>query len=804
MAERGHVACDERADVRSCLVLGVAVLAGCSSPVTTATPDAADTGDPDDAGDPVADTTPPGLAAIAPAPSSSVWLHAPIRLVFDEPLDPASASASEVTVQLGGEPVAATIVFDAPNTLAIELDPALRGVGTLAIEVDARATDLAGNTFVDAIAATYAVPAWDAASIDRGPAAGIPTLALDGRGTALAAWLVGGTGARRVAASELAGAQWHDLGATLGTGDVTSTAAAFDASGAPLVAWSDDGVAHVARWTGNTWSELPSPGAGSYVALVTPDGGAPIVAVFGATAVVSELTAGDVWQPLGAPLTPPASYASEPVLAAGALGRPAIGWVDTAGQLRAYRLDASWTALAPIAVGADARVALAAHGTALAIAWDQRAGSYAVLAARAAAGATTWTQLGRPLDIDIAGDARAPAIAFDASGAPLVAWTELVETAWRGGLARWSGAAWEIVGGVSWLASADTQPAGARLVVAPGGAALVGTTAAGSLQLARFNGPRTAGPGLAQRAPLAGCAVSASAPPALLSQTGCFDLATPKHPSAHAGLVPYDVVSELWSDGARKRRWIGLPAGQSMTLGSNGAWAAPVDTMLVKEFAIETTPGDPHTRRPVETRFLVNDAQLGWRGFSYRWNAAGTDAELLPDAPLVASWPLDTGGQHAHVYPSRTQCRSCHATAQGPVLGLRPEQLARWFDYDGVIADQLATLATLGVGPASAAPALVSPHDPTASVERRMRGYMAANCAHCHNPQYISIKDMRFATPLAQTRLCEVIVPGSPAQSEVYRRVTNRPGMPPLGTVAVDALARDLLGAWISQMTSCP
>jgi hypothetical protein len=140
----------------------------------------------------------------------------------------------------------------------------------------------------------------------------------------------------------------------------------------------------------------------------------------------------------------------------------------------------------------------------------------------------------------------------------------------------------------------------------------------------------------------------------------------------------------------------------------------------------------------------------------------------------------------------------------GPMLGLRPEQLQRWMDYDGVIAQQLPTLAALGVGPNSSAQPVVSPHEPSETAEHRMRGYMAGNCQHCHNPQYISIKDLRYTTPLAQTKLCEVIVPGDPASSVVYQKVSSRPGMPALGTAVVDPLAQELLGNWISGMTSCP
>lgn len=85
-----------------------------------------------------------------------------------------------------------------------------------------------------------------------------------------------------------------------------------------------------------------------------------------------------------------------------------------------------------------------------------------------------------------------------------------------------------------------------------------------------------------------------------------------------------------------------------------------------------------------------------------------------------------------------------------------------------------------------------------------MRGYMAANCAHCHNPDHIAVHDLRYTTPLAQTNLCPDIVPGDPGASKTYQLVSSRPGMPPLGTLATDPLAIQTLGNWISGMRSCP
>jgi hypothetical protein len=753
--------------------------------------------------DPTApDTTAPALLETSPAKGSSIWLHASVRLVFDEPI--ASIDGTTVTATVGGADVAADIVLEPPSTLAISFSPSVRGIGAVEILVSPHIADAAGNAMTTPIELALVAPAWDRTAIDRGYASGTPSIATGADGRVVAAWIVGSSGSHRAAVAELDGATWRPLGATLGTGDVTSAVVTLDTDGTPLVAFADGSVIHAARWTQNTWTELASPGDGSRVALATPPGGAPIVALVDVASVALRQLSGDSWQALGDNLALAAPCTIDPALAAPAAGTAVVGWIDTGQRLRVYRYDGSWTPYSSFAVGAGSTMSLAARGSSVAIAWEQWAGSYGVVAAVAASGATTWTQLGKPLDIDLPGDARAPAIAFDTGGAPIVAWTELVETAMRGGLARWSGSAWTIVGGVSWLPGTTGRPEGTRLAIDSSGAALVATTNKGDLVLGRFNGPETPALGMTSRPSLAGCALDPAAPPTKLSGTGCFDLSTPKQPRPHAGLVPFDVVAELWSDGAKKRRWIALPQGASATLGSNGSWVVPTGTLMVKQFDLETTPGDPSTRRPVETRFYIVDAAQGVQGFTYQWNVAGTDALLLNDGQFVVNWTMDDGSQHAHVYPSRAHCRSCHTNARGPVLGLRPEQLARSYDYGDVIADQLATLVALGVGPSSTPPAFTAPHDPSASWELRMRGYMHVNCSHCHNPQYITVKDLRYATPLSQTKLCESLVPGSPSDSVVYQRVTSRPGMPPLGTAAVDPLAQQMLGSWISGMTSCP
>jgi hypothetical protein len=714
---------------------------------------------------------PPVVVAVEP--TAEIWLHEPLRFVFDEPIDIANAT---VTATLAGSPVQATLALDGDRVLAVTLDASVRGVGALNVSLGGTIRDQWGNVAVLPIDAERTAAAWHRPGIDRGPAGEMPSIAM-GSKYLLAAWTVGDP--RAVVVSEYTGT-WKSLAGTLGAADTSSASAGVDAMDRPLVAWIENGAARVSRWETNAWNALPSPGNGSHVILAGDR-----VAVIGATVQVRTLVS-DAWQSAG-------DFAiSGTVIGTPAFTGTAIGWIERSGGSTTIRVRHDGTAMAPISVDDSTRVSLASRGSTLAIAYDESGGSFNVVAALA--NGTSWTRLGRMLDVDPAGNAMAPAVALDSANRPIVAWRERIEANERGVVARWTGAAWGTLGDSQWHA-AGAAPTGPSLVLVDD-APMISAASAGAIHINRWNGPASVA---VTRASIAGCSVNPASPPATLFASGCFTAgATP-----HAGLVPYDIVNELWTDGTRKRRWIGLPNGASMTQSGNESWSAPAGTIIAKEFAIETTPGNPATRRPVETRLLVNTAS-GWTGFSYQWRTDGSDADLLNDGTFTKDWALDAGGSYRHLYPSRSQCLSCHHGSFGPLLGIRPQQLSRWQDYGGTIVDQLPALAAMSVGPSTSVPPITSTHDRSATWEQRSRSYMAANCAHCHNPNNIAIKDLRYTTPLAQTRLCEAIQPGSPSQSVLYARVTSRPGMPPLGTLLTDPLPEQLLSRWITGMTSCP
>ena len=303
-----------------------------------------------------------------------------------------------------------------------------------------------------------------------------------------------------------------------------------------------------------------------------------------------------------------------------------------------------------------------------------------------------------------------------------------------------------------------------------------------------------------------------TAPPTLTA-TGCYASVANRQPIAAA--VPYDMRVPFWSDGADKKRYFVLPGTETITASASAAWEFPVGTILIKEFELHQSSGAPV---PVETRFLVQVAQDTWQGYSYIWNAEGTEATLRPDSEIIGDYTLD-GAPHQHVFPSRASCNTCHTPNGGYVLGLRTEQVNRDHDYGAGQVNQIEAMTAAGffaaplTGPL---PQLTPTNDTTASLGARARSWLAANCAQCHSGTANGgrFPDMRFATTLANSRLCQVInqaqapiLPGNGAMSPI---VEDRAGfrgsgqMPPLATLIPDDDAVDVLRLWIDAMDDVP
>jgi uncharacterized repeat protein (TIGR03806 family) len=300
--------------------------------------------------------------------------------------------------------------------------------------------------------------------------------------------------------------------------------------------------------------------------------------------------------------------------------------------------------------------------------------------------------------------------------------------------------------------------------------------------------------------------------PLLLSDTGLFD--DTAQLEAADGLIEYDLNSPLWSDGSSKRRWMALPDPGRIVFNATGNWDFPQGTVLVKHFEMALADG---TTRRLETRALVRHNE-GWQGYTYRWNAAQTDADLLGTAHTdTLAVPDGQGGQRQldWTYSSRADCMRCHTESMGFVLGPRTGQLNRDFAYEFRTDNQLrawnyANLFTTDIGAHTAHEAMPNPADEGAPLAARARAYLEANCAFCHTPGGgIPVNmDLRFGASIPEMSTHNVtamnpagirITPDDRDASVLWYRLASvgELRMPPLGSVIVDPVGADVVGRWI-------
>ena len=308
--------------------------------------------------------------------------------------------------------------------------------------------------------------------------------------------------------------------------------------------------------------------------------------------------------------------------------------------------------------------------------------------------------------------------------------------------------------------------------------------------------------------------------PERLSQTGLYaDIAAKQ---IAPGVLSFSPQYPLWSDGARKQRWIALPPGTSVDASDPDAWVFPVGTRLWKEFAFD---------RRIETRFLELTA-AGWAFATYRWLDDESDAVLAAKLGERAVYRLPDGV--AYDLPARSDCRACHEGNVSGVLGFSALQLSGARDPGALHSEplgpgdlDLASLVARGLVRGLPASLVANPPRIAASspAGRAALGYLHGNCAMCHNAagpladlgldleQRVAAPSAGLAGALAEpTRLFQVpgvaagrslrLAPGDPEHSAIVARLgSRRPSaqMPPLGTKLVDEEAVRLVSRWIAQ-----
>jgi putative heme-binding domain-containing protein len=324
--------------------------------------------------------------------------------------------------------------------------------------------------------------------------------------------------------------------------------------------------------------------------------------------------------------------------------------------------------------------------------------------------------------------------------------------------------------------------------------------------------------------------------PTKLSETGLF--ASVKGNTPAPGVVPYEINSRQWLDGAASEHWLALPGQSSVALHPgegkpvpglvdwhNFRMHFPKDAVLVRTLTLDG--------KRVETQLLHFEG-VDWRPYTFAWRDDQSDADLVPADG--AEKEVGTGKtKRVWQFLSRSQCLSCHNNQSEYALSFLPEQLNRTgtdkqnqleaLTQAGYIrrVDQIGKpLPTYDRDALAKERKLADPLDAKQPLEARARAYLHANCGHCHAEhgggavalrlhQSFSLKDTR-AVDVLPTRGdfglpdARIIKPGDPWASTLYFRMAKfgRDRMPHTGSDLPDETGLKLIEEWITSLGKGP
>ncbi len=303
-------------------------------------------------------------------------------------------------------------------------------------------------------------------------------------------------------------------------------------------------------------------------------------------------------------------------------------------------------------------------------------------------------------------------------------------------------------------------------------------------------------------------------------------------PAPH--VFEYEVNAPLFSDYAEKKRFIYLPEGTQLGWQDFRPFDFPTGAAIIKNFYYWHDAAHPEKgRRILETRLLLKEAS-GWKALEYVWDDAQTNAFLdVAGAHLPVTWLAANGKKTSidYVTPNLNQCKGCHSyDGQFEPIGITARQLNRTENGENqLLAWQASGRLNLPENvDIHKIPALFDyrniqnpESEAPETLNAAARGYLDANCAHCHNPHgpastsgmFLGVEETSMERlgvgkpPVAAGRGSGNrkfgIVPGKPAESILYFRMENDdPGirMPELGRQLGHREGLEIIKYWIKRM----
>jgi uncharacterized repeat protein (TIGR03806 family) len=296
------------------------------------------------------------------------------------------------------------------------------------------------------------------------------------------------------------------------------------------------------------------------------------------------------------------------------------------------------------------------------------------------------------------------------------------------------------------------------------------------------------------------------------------------------GVLPYKPTSELFTDYAKKSRFVWLPSGTKTTYSSDDdVLSLPIGGCLIKTFYYDNIQPS-NTKKIIETRLLIKK-DTGWIFADYVWNEQQTEAFLDLNGSTVPLEILHNGSPISINYkiPTASDCFLCHAVGGlNKPIGIKPQNLNSNYSYSSGSMNQLAKWISVGIldnNLPSTIQSVVDYNDVSKSLDLRVRSYFDIQCSHCHqvggNAEYVNLR-MAFSqtSDPAMMGVClnpallvpgivhgRVVQPSDVANSTLnYMVTTNNPSlrMPRLGRTVVHQEGVDLIQQWINSLgTPC-
>ena len=319
-------------------------------------------------------------------------------------------------------------------------------------------------------------------------------------------------------------------------------------------------------------------------------------------------------------------------------------------------------------------------------------------------------------------------------------------------------------------------------------------------------------------------AILSDTPPKLLSEYGFF--VNTKDQITVPGVLPYELITSLFSDYADKHRFVYVPKGKIAAYQKDSVFSFPVGSVLIKTFSYEPINNQRSGRHLIETRLLIRK-DSGWDALTYVWDEEGQEASLALAGKTVKANYISNDGRQLDIryrVPNKNQCKECHLENESIVpIGPKPRNLNRDYSYLEGTMNQLEKWMSIKFIEAypEKINSVVDFMDSSKPINDRARAYLDINCGHCHAPEgsasnsglYLDLLETRekqlgvFKGPVATGRgsggLDYSIVPGHPDESILlYRMISDAPDimMPESGRSVMHKEAVDIIYQWIEEM----